>query len=184
MESSMGKVDYEDNNDDSEDVVTARIQIDAISLIPGPKRGDVCETFVTGNFTEGTPFELTDTITISGKKSGEHPLTLEMKPSRWNLSWAKGDDGDGEVTARIAGEDFDKIDLTQPIKMSGPVETPIDPIGSEMAGFSFIAKFSQSQAITLVPNPPLQNSCNIAASSCLPDGTHHVLSCSVPIKGK
>ncbi len=224
---AWGNVDDEDNGDDTEDVVTARIsgegfkdinpdtvemdypdgglgpiapipfsyefgggsfvikfnQSDAISLILDPKRGDIYEILVTGNFTDGTPFELTDTITISGKKSGEGLLSLEIKPKTWNLSWANGDD-DGEITASISGEDFDKIDTTRPIKMSGPVGTPIDPTGTELAGFSFVAKFSQSQAIALIPNPQLQDSYNIAVSFYLTDGTYHVLSCSVPIKGK
>ncbi len=224
---AWGNVDDEDNGDDSEDVVTARIsgegfkdmnpgtiqmdypdgglgpilpiplsyefggvsfvikftQSDAISLIPDPKRGDTYEIHVTGNLTDGTPFELTDTITIIGKKSGEGLLSLEIKPNKWNLAWANGDD-DGEITARISGEDFDKIDTTQPIKMRGPVGTPINPLGTELAGFSFIAKFSQSDAIALIPNPPTEPKYEIFVSFYLTDGTYHELSCWVSIKGK
>lgn len=87
--------------------------------------------------------------------------------------------------ARITGEDFDDIDTAMPILMSGPVGSPISPISTEFAGFSFIAKFSQSQAILLIPNPPQQPSYNISVSFYLTDGTQqHVLSCSVPVKGK
>lgn len=156
-------------------------QSDAIGLIPDPKRGDPHVIHVTGNLSGGTPFDVWDTITISGKKSGEGLLTLEIKPNKWNMSWA--DDGDGEVTARIKGEDFDKIDLLQPIQMRGPAGTPINTTGTELAGFSFIAKFSQSQAITLIPVPP-ENEYEIFVSFYLTDGTFHEPSDWVSIKGK
>jgi hypothetical protein len=136
---------------------------------------------VTGELTDSTPFNLTFWITISGKKSGEGLLTLVIKPKKWNMAWA--DDGDGEVTARIKGEDFDKIDTTQPIQMRGPSGTPINRIGTELAGFSFIAKFSQSQAIALIPVPP-ENKYEIFVGFYLTDGTYRELSYWVSIKGK
>jgi hypothetical protein len=159
-------------------------QSDAISLIPDPKRGDTYEIHVRGNLTDAiaTPFDLTFWITISGKKSGKGPLTLEIKPKKWNMAWAEN--GDGEVTARIKGEDFDKIDTAQPIQMRGPFGTPINRIGTELAGFSFIAKFSQSQAITLIPVPPEENKYEIFVSFYLTGGTSHELSYWVSIKGK
>jgi len=158
-------------------------QSDAISLIPDPKKGDSYEILVTGNFTDGTPFDLTDTITIVGKKSGEGLLSLEIKPNKWNLAWANGKD-DGEITARISGEDFDKIDTTKSIQMRGPVGTPINPLDTQLAGFSFTAKFSQSQAIALIPNPPTEKEYEIFMSFYFTDGTYHELSCWVSIKGK
>jgi hypothetical protein len=161
------------------------LQSEAIRLLADPKRDETYTINVTGAMSSGAPLEnLSDEITIVGKKSGEGPLSLEIKPKQWNIAWANGDDGDGEVTARITGEDFDDIDATMPILMSGPVGTPISPISTEFGGFFFIAKFSQSQAIALVPNPPQQNSYDITVSFYLTDGTQHVLSCSVPIKAK
>ena len=227
---AWANVSDEDDGDDGEDVVTARIggegfnnidpdtirmdypggglgpispipnsyefggvsfvikftQSEAISLIPDPKRGDTYQILITGELTDGTtttPFALTDTIEIIGKKSGEGPLSLEIRPDRWNPAWANSD-ADEEITARISGEDFDKIDTTQPIKMRGPVGTPIDPIGTELAGFSFIAKFSQRQAIALIPDPPQMEKYEIFVSFYLTDGTSHELSCWVFIKGK
>jgi hypothetical protein len=217
----------DDNGDDSENVVTARIsgerfqeidpasvqmaypdggmppispipgsyefggvsfvikfnQSDAIGLIPDPKRGDPPHLIhVSGEFTDLTPFDVTYSITISGKKSGEGRLTLEIKPNTWNMAWAA--DGDGEVTARIKGEDFDKIDTLQPIQMRGPAGTPINPIGTELAGFSFIAKFSQSQAIALIPDSP-ENKYDIFVSFYLTDEIiERELSDEVFIKGK
>ena len=88
------------------------------------------------------------------------------------------------MTARITGEDFDDIDTTKDILMSGPVGTPISPFSTEFGGFAFIAKFSQIQAIALIPNPPLENSYDISVSFYLDDGTQHVVSCSVPVKGE
>ncbi len=160
-------------------------QSEAIRLLADPKRDETYTINVTGAMNSVTPLEnLSDEITIVGKKSGEGELSLEIKPKQWNIAWANGDDGDGEVTARITGEAFDEIDTARDILMSGKVGTPISTISTEVGGFSFIAKFSQSQAITLVHNPPLQDSYNITVSFYLTDGTHHVLSCSVPIKGK
>lgn len=161
------------------------LQSEAIRLLADPKRDETYTINVTGAMSSGAPLEnLSDEITIVGKKSGEGPLSLEIKPKQWNMAWANGDDGDGEVTARITGEDFDDIDTDMPILMSGPVGTPISPISTEFGGFFFIAKFSQSQAIALIPDPPLANSYNITVSFYLTDGSYHELSCSVPIKAK
>jgi hypothetical protein len=163
------------------------LQSDAIRLLADPKRDETYTINVTGAMIGGAPLEnLSDEIIIVGKKSGEGPLSLEIKPKQWNMAWANGDDDDddGEVTARITGEDFDDIDTAMPILMSGPVGSPISPISTEFGGFFFIAKFSQSQAIALIPNPPQQNSYDISVSFYLTDGTQHVLSCSVPIKTK
>jgi len=158
------------------------LQSEAIRLLADPKRDETYTINVTGAMNSGAP--LSDKITIVGKKSGEGELSLEIKPEQWNMAWANGDDDDGEVTARITGEDFDDIDTARDILMSGPVGSPIKPISTEFGGFFFIAKFSQSQAIALIPNPPQQPSYNITVSFYLTDGTQHVLSCSVPIKTK
>jgi hypothetical protein len=159
------------------------LQSEAIRLLADPKRDETYTINVTGAMNSGAP--LSDKITIVGKKSGEGELSLEIKPEQWNMAWANNDDGGGgEVTARITGEDFDDIDTAMAILMSGPAGTPISPIGTEFGGFFFIAKFSQSQAIALIPNPPQQPSYNITVSFYITDGTQHVLSCSVPIKTK
>jgi hypothetical protein len=157
-------------------------QSEAIRLLADPKRDETYTINLTGAMNSGTP--LSDKITVVGKKSGEGPLSLKIIPEEWNMAWANGNGGGGEVTARITGEDFDDIDTEMDILMSGPVGTPISPISTEFGGFFFIAKFSQSQAIASIPNPPQQNSYNITVSFYLTDGTHHVLSCSVPIKAK
>ena len=162
------------------------LQSEAIRLLADPKRDDTYTINVTGAMYGGAPLEenLSDEITIVGKKSGEGLLSLEIKPKQWNMAWANGDDGDGEVTARITGEDFGDIDTAMPILMSGEVDPPILPISTEFGGFFFIAKFSQSQAIALIPNPPQKPSYDISVSFYLTDGTQRLLSCSVPVKGK
>lgn len=155
------------------------LQSEAIRLLKDPKRGELYEIQVTGSFGV-----LTDTITIVGKKSGEGELTLEIKPDKWNMAWANGDE-DGEVTARIKGEDFDKIDPLS-VVMSGLLGGgPITPIDTEVAGFTFIAKFSQSQAITLIPDPPTESNYEIHVTVTLIDGiTSFDLPYWITIKGK
>lgn len=125
---------------------------DAIGLILNPKRGDIHDIQVTGTYTSETgeikSFQLTDSIIIVGKKSGEGDLSLEIKPDKWNVSWAESSE---EVTARISGEGFDSIDFGS-VVMAGPGGTA-NPFNYEIAGFKFVAKFYKSKAISIILDP-------------------------------
>jgi hypothetical protein len=157
-------------------------QSDAISLIPDPKRGDPYEIHVRGSLTDTTPFDLTFWITISGKKSGKGPLTLVIKPKKWNMTWA--DDGDGEVTARIKGENFDDIDA-ETVRMVGPGGASLEASSTEVGGFSFIAKFRQSAAFGLIPTPQPGTLYTIHVIGILDDGvTPFDCDDSITVKGK
>ena len=159
------------------------LQSEAIRLFKDPKRDETYDVKVAGEFNDSTPpFELIYTIAIIGKKSGVGPLTLEIKPDKWNMAWANGDE-DGEVTARIKGEDFDKIDSAT-VSMSGPAGSPLTPDSTEIAGLSLMAKFSQSNAITLIPNSPLASSYDINVAGTLEDGTPFGLTYTVDVKAK
>ncbi len=141
---------------------------EAIALIEDLKRGDTHLIRVTGQLATGETFCLSYLILINGKKSGEGPLTLTIKPTTWNMAWLESDE-DGEVTARIKGEDFDKIDSTS-IRLEGPAGS-IEPQSTEFAGFSFNAKFKQSAAIALIPNTPTLTSYEVKITGYLTDGT-------------
>jgi hypothetical protein len=141
---------------------------EAIALIEELKRGETHPIRVTGLLDTGETFCLSYMILINGKKSGEGPLTLSIKPTTWNMAWLESDE-DGEVTARIKGEDFDKIDPTS-IKLEGP-EGSIGALSTEFAGFSFNAIFKQSAAIALIPNPSTLTSYEVRITGTLTDGT-------------
>ncbi len=160
---------------------------DAIGLIEDPKRGQRHPIQVTGQLSsngETVTFCLSYLILIHGKKSGEGPLTLEIKPKTWNMAWLESDE-DGDVTARIKGEDFEKIDPAT-IWLVGP-EGSIAPQVTEFAGFSFNAKFKQSAAIALIPNSPTQTSYDVQIIGFFKDGTTPLpatLTCEVGVKKK
>ncbi len=160
--------------------VTKFNQSDAIGLILDPKRGDNCTILVTGNLSRGTPFEVWDTITISGKKFGQGLLTLEIKPTKWNTAWAEN--GDGEVIARIKGEGFEDI-IYSSLCMVGPGGS-VQPDDYEIGGFTYIAKFSQSKAISIISNPKNGDSPTIYVTGNLSDGTTFNLPATITIKGK
>jgi hypothetical protein len=156
---------------------------EAIALIEEPRRGDMHPIRVTGQLEGGGTFCLSYMILIVGKKSGEGPLTLIIRPKNWNMAWLESDE-EGEVTARIKGADFDKIDPGT-IQLVGPGGS-ISPLTTEFAGFAFIAKFRQSDAIGLIPNPPTQNRYDLSITGALTDGTPlpGTLTFSVNVKAK
>jgi hypothetical protein len=157
-------------------------QSDAIGLILDPKRGDTHLIHVTGNLTtDPTPFDLPYLITISGKKSGEGILTLEIKPKKWNMAWAEN--GDGEVTARIKGAGFEDVVFSS-LWMVGPGGS-VQPDDYEIGGFTYIAKFSQSKAISIIPDAKNGDSHPILVNGSLSDGTTTFsLPYTITIKGK
>ncbi len=168
-------------------VVAKFMRSEAIRIIPEPTPGETCEIQVTWESNSGGEAGdgLFSPIRIVGRKQEAGELTLEIRPDKWNRAWASADENDDTVTAHISGEGFDKIKITpaHPFQMRGPARTPIAPISAELAGFSFIAKFSKSQAITLIPNPPAA-SYQILVTFYLGDGTYHELSNWIAIRGK
>ncbi len=156
---------------------------EAIALIEEPRRGDMHPIRVTGQLEGGDTFCLSYMILIVGKKSGEGPLTLVIRPKNWNMAWLESDE-DGEVTARIKGFNFENIDPGT-IQLVGPGGA-ISPQTTEFAGFAFMAKFKQSDAIGLIPNPPTLNSYVLSITGELTDSTllPSTLICSVNVKAK
>jgi len=59
------------------------------------KLGEMHGYRVTGQLATGETFCLSYLILINGKKSGEGPLTLTIKPTTWNMAWLESDE-DGE----------------------------------------------------------------------------------------
>ncbi len=156
---------------------------EAIALIEDPRRGDMHPIRVTGQLEGGETFCLSTMILIVGKKSGEGPLTLAIRPKNWNMAWLDSDE-EGEVTARIKGMDFEKIDPGT-VQLVGP-EGAISPQSTEFAGFAFMAKFMQSAAIGLIPNPPTQKRYELSITGAFTDGTPlpGTLTFSVNVKAK
>jgi len=123
---------------------------------------------------------------IANQETGKKGVEAE------NFSWhnrlsqpTKSHHGKKEIGRDVDTEEDQGLGVQiQPFQMRGPAGTPITPISTELAGFSFIAKFSQRQAITLIPNPPGQEKYQISVSFYLKDGTFHELSCWITLRGK
>ncbi len=164
---------------------------EAIGIIPEPVPGqtyDIQVIWGDGNGS-GTDSGLSCPITIVGNRWLAGELKLEIRPNTWNIAWANAkEDGDGDdlVTARISGKGFDQIEVTSahPLTMSGPTGASIAPVRTELTGICFQAKFTQKDAISLIPSPPSQSRYEITVSFYLKDGTSHQLSAWVTVKGK
>lgn len=137
-------------------------KIQAIGLIPELIAGETHYIHVTGNLADDGQFCLDFMITLVGKKLVEDELTLDIKPDKWDLSWADGasitlDAGDdGFIRARIRGEGFENIDPST-VRMSCAScdgdSSEIEPIEHEFGGSSLVVKFLKSDAIGLIPDP-------------------------------
>lgn len=154
------------------------LQSEAIGLIEKPKAGEIYEIRVQGEFEAGA-FDLSAVITIVGRPPSSGPLTLAVRPDKWNPAWKNGD---GEVLAQISGEDFETI---QPgtVKMIGP-EGEIEPRSFDVGGMFFMAKFSQSEAIGLIKDPKAGESHVIQVTGVLEDETIFTLSATIAIVGR
>jgi hypothetical protein len=154
------------------------LQSEAIGLIEKPKAGETYEIRVQGEFEAGS-FDLSAVITIVGRPPSSGPLTLAVRPDKWNPAWKNGD---GEVLAQISGEDFETI---QPgtVKMIGP-EGEIEPRSFDVGGMFFTAKFSQGEAIGLIKDPKAGESHVIQVTGVLEDETTFTLSATITIVGR
>lgn len=161
-------------------------QKDAITLIADPETGESYEIHVTGELEDGSTFDLSDTITIVGKKKDMGELRLDIRPDHWNVNWTESDE---EVNAMISGEGYDTIDYST-VEMVGPYDTisPISPYTYEVGGVYFIAKFYQNLAITLITDPESgeisEESYEIHVTGVLGDGTIFDLKDTITIVGK
>jgi hypothetical protein len=155
------------------------LQKDAIAIILDPKPGESHEIQVTGEFSDGTSFELTDTVIIAGKKS-EGDLFLEIEPHKWNTSWVNSE---GVVTAKITGEGFDRIN-PDTVKMIGPEGDEIPFQSYEIAGNCFMAKFLKKDALSIIPEPVSGDIHEIQVIGALSDGESFELTEVIIIAGK
>lgn len=170
-------------------------QSEAISLIQGLKTGETHYIHVTGNLVGGGSFCLDFLITLTGKKSEDEGFSLDMKPDKWDMSWADSasitlDAGDdGFVRARIRGEGFENIDPTTVVMScascveSGELSV-ISPTEHEFGGASFVAKFLKSEAIQLIKDPERGETHVIQVSGKLKDGASFETTDTIEIKGK
>ena len=167
-----------------EDCYVAKfLQSEAIGLIPDPEEGATHQIHVTGNLEGGETFCLSHTITIVGEDE-EVELSLNIKPDKWNIAWAKNDDNeDGEIKARISGEGFDEID-SESVVMRGPGGDEISPSKTEFSGSFFQAIFSQSDAMSLISDPQVGAQYEIHIIGTLEEGSPFDLSHQITIKGK
>ncbi len=155
-------------------------QKDAIKLIADPKSGESYEIHVTGELGDGSPFDLSDTITIVGKKTGVGELALDIRPDKWNVAWTGSAE---EVNAMIRGEGFDTI-KAETVRMVGPEGEIATPYTYDVGGVYFIAKFYQKDAIKLIADPKSGESYEIHVTGELGDGSPFDLSDTITIVGK
>ncbi|MGQ9672811.1 MAG: hypothetical protein ACUVV5_06725 [Candidatus Aminicenantales bacterium] len=80
----------------------------------------------------------------------DHDLSVLIQPSVWNTNW---EHSEGLVTVRVFGPGFEAID-PKTLRMVGPGgDKTGEPILAETGPFFVMAKFSQSEAISILPDP-------------------------------
>ncbi len=161
-------------------VVAKFLKSEAIGIIPDPQRGVSYEIQVISQLNGGSDFDppLIATIVVVGKKSLAGDLSLVIQPKKWNIAWGNndnnGDDSENVVTARISGDGFQDINPAS-VQMAYPDGgmPPISPIPDsyEFGGVSFVIKFNQSDAISLILDPKRGDTHLIHVTGNLTDST-------------
>ncbi len=131
----------------------------AIALIDGPLTGMEYDITVKGTYGESKlSFELTDTIEIVGKMPKDSEvLSIQVNPKKWNTNW---ENSSGTVMVKFWGDDYDQIDpesivMTGPEDLDGPDDVDeIVPVAWNLADAQLIVKFSKSDALSIIPDPP------------------------------
>ena len=155
-------------------------QNEAITLIADPQSGESYDIHIIGEFDDGEPFDLLDTITIVGNGPDMGELSLDIRPDHWNAAWTDSTD---EVNAMISGDRYDSINHST-VEMIGPDGATISPYTYEVGGVYYIAKFYQNEAITLIADPQSGESHDILVIGEFDDGESFELSDTITIVGK
>ncbi len=153
-------------------------QKNAITLIDDPKRWEI-HTITVTVIVDSVPIELSDTITIVGKKASEGELFFDIRPKKWNTAWTESTD---LVQARISGEGFD--DIKETVSFIGPTGTVITTSNTETGDNFFKAFFWQKDVITLITDPKKGDKPVIQIIGSFISGGDFNLTYSIEIVGK
>jgi hypothetical protein len=133
-------------------------QLDAIALIADPLTGMEYEITVKGTYGQDyQPFELRDKIQIVGKTPVDtEELSFQVNPRKWNTNWEKSS---GIITVIFRGEGYALINpaaivMIGPDDPDGPDDVDvIYPVTSNLTEDQLVVKFSNRDAISIIPDP-------------------------------